>query len=65
MNLISLKLKKGFTLVEILGAVAVMTTLATLSVVSVRDSLEAGQKSDMQRADPLGEIVLNLVNSFR
>jgi Tfp pilus assembly protein PilE len=39
----------GLTLVEVLGATAVLVTLATISVVSIRDSVQAGQKATLQR----------------
>jgi len=36
-------------LVEILGAVAVLATVATVSVISVKDSVQAGQKASAQK----------------
>ena len=42
-------IKRAFTLVEILGAAALITTLATVSVLSVKDSITAGQKASIQR----------------
>jgi prepilin-type N-terminal cleavage/methylation domain-containing protein len=42
-------LKRAFTLVEILGAVAVLAVLAGLATLSIRDSVVAGQKAAMQR----------------
>jgi type II secretory pathway pseudopilin PulG len=39
----------GLSLVEMLGAVAVITTLATVSVISVKDTVQAGQKSAAQK----------------
>lgn len=41
--------RQGLTLVEVLGATAVLVTLATISVVSIRDSVQAGQKATLQR----------------
>jgi type II secretory pathway pseudopilin PulG len=41
--------KVGMSMVEILGAVAVVSTLASLAVVSVKDSVQAGQRSAVQR----------------
>jgi type II secretory pathway pseudopilin PulG len=40
---------RAFSLVEILGAVAVTLTLATVSVVSIKDAVSAGQKAAAQR----------------
>jgi len=40
---------RALTLVEVLGATAVLVTLATISVVSIRDSVQAGQKATLQR----------------
>jgi uncharacterized protein YjbI with pentapeptide repeats/type II secretory pathway pseudopilin PulG len=40
---------RGFTLVEVLGATAVLVTLATVSIVSIKDTVEAGQKAAAQR----------------
>lgn len=42
-------LKKGLSLVEILGASTVIMALASVAVVSVKDSLKAGQRSAIQR----------------
>ena len=39
----------AFTLVEILGATALIATLATVSVISVKDSVAAGQRASVQR----------------
>jgi len=39
----------AFSLIEVLGAVTVVATLATISYVSVKDSLTAGQRSAVQR----------------
>jgi len=44
-----LKSVRAFTLVEVLGATAVLATLATISVVSIKDSVQAGQKAAAQR----------------
>ena len=41
--------RRAFTLVEILGAAALITTLATISVISVKDSVAAGQRASIQR----------------
>lgn len=40
---------KGFSLVEILGAIAVVSTLAAVSVVSIKDTVQAGQKAGAQK----------------
>lgn len=48
----------GLTLVEVLGATAVIVTLATVSVVSIRDSVQAGQKAVMQREVQLLNVAL-------
>jgi len=39
----------GLSLVEVLGAVAVIATVATISVIAVKDSVQAGQRSAVQR----------------
>jgi uncharacterized protein YjbI with pentapeptide repeats len=39
----------AFSLIEVLGAVTVGATLATISYVSVKDGLQAGQRSAVQR----------------
>lgn len=41
--------RQAFTLVEVLGAVAGAATLATVSVVSIQDSVKAGQRASVQR----------------
>lgn len=41
--------KRAFTLVEILGAAALIATLATVAVISVKDSVTAGQRASVQR----------------
>ena len=41
--------RRAFTLLEILGAAALITTLATISVISVKDSVAAGQRASVQR----------------
>jgi uncharacterized protein YjbI with pentapeptide repeats/type II secretory pathway pseudopilin PulG len=43
------KTVEAFTLVEVLGATAVLATLATLSIVSIKDTVQAGQKASAQR----------------
>jgi type II secretory pathway pseudopilin PulG len=43
------KISRAFSLVEVLGATAVVVTLASVAVVSVKDSLLAGQRSAVQR----------------
>jgi uncharacterized protein YjbI with pentapeptide repeats/type II secretory pathway pseudopilin PulG len=40
---------QAFTLVEVLGATAVLATLATVSIVSIKDTVQAGQKAAAQR----------------
>jgi len=40
---------QAFTLVEVLGATAVLATLATVSIVSIKDTVQAGQKASAQR----------------
>lgn len=49
MTLRSRKKVSGFSLVEILGAVAVLATLASIAFISVKDSVQAGQKAAAQR----------------
>jgi type II secretory pathway pseudopilin PulG len=40
---------RAFSLVEVLGAVAVLATLAAVSIVSIKDTVQAGQKASAQR----------------
>jgi type II secretory pathway pseudopilin PulG len=42
-------LKKGLSLIEILGVTTVVMTVASVAVISVKDSLKAGQRSAVQR----------------
>lgn len=39
----------GLSLVELLGAVAVIATVATLAVISIKDTVQAGQRSAAQK----------------
>ena len=41
--------RRAFTIIEILGAAALITTLALVSVISVKDSVSAGQRATMQK----------------
>jgi len=41
--------QKGFSLLELLGAVAVVAALATVSVVSIKDAVQAGQRAGAQK----------------